>query len=238
MKCWTSESGTCCRGIAPKWQSQALNYGCSEYIYTIKTRRGYIFVWHRPLSQQGRSLRSKAICIYLYLRDPSSSSTSSPVTSDYCIVVVAMASYRGSALQSSRIMPAAAGTKHRSRAFCGNNIGIYRAPPSPMKIRDDREGKAAAVAMATHRRTRISASASEPPPPMEMELAPATTSWVDRWVPVAAKPYALLARLDRLDATWLYLWPCLWYVTYGTPDRSPVLYIYDSFNRLFIVLQA
>jgi 4-hydroxybenzoate polyprenyltransferase len=112
-----------------------------------------------------------------------------------------MASYRGSALwllQSSRML--AAGANKRSGAFCGNNI--YRAP-APMKIRPDRQGMA--MAMATHR--RISASSAEPPPPRQH--APA--SWVDRWLPTAAKPYAMLARLDKPDAIWLYAWPCIWY---------------------------
>ncbi|XP_066344110.1 4-hydroxybenzoate polyprenyltransferase, mitochondrial-like [Miscanthus floridulus] len=49
----------------------------------------------------------------------------------------------------------------------------------------------------------------EPPPPRQH--APA--SWVDRWLPTAAKPYAMLARLDKPDAIWLYAWPCIWLIT-------------------------
>ena len=34
--------------------------------------------------------------------------------------------------------------------------------------------------------------------------------WVDRWLPVKARPYARLARLDRPIGWWLLLWPCWW----------------------------
>jgi 4-hydroxybenzoate polyprenyltransferase len=35
-------------------------------------------------------------------------------------------------------------------------------------------------------------------------------SWVDRWLPAAARPYARLMRLDRPIGTWLLLFPCWW----------------------------
>lgn len=34
--------------------------------------------------------------------------------------------------------------------------------------------------------------------------------WVDRLLPVGARPYARLARLDRPIGWWLLLWPCWW----------------------------
>ena len=35
-------------------------------------------------------------------------------------------------------------------------------------------------------------------------------SWIDRYVPAAARPYLRLARLDRPIGTWLLLFPCWW----------------------------
>jgi 4-hydroxybenzoate polyprenyltransferase len=35
-------------------------------------------------------------------------------------------------------------------------------------------------------------------------------SWVDRWLPAPARPYARLMRLDRPIGTWLLLFPCWW----------------------------
>lgn len=34
--------------------------------------------------------------------------------------------------------------------------------------------------------------------------------WVDRWLPLALRPWARLMRLDRPVGTWLLLWPCWW----------------------------
>ena len=34
--------------------------------------------------------------------------------------------------------------------------------------------------------------------------------WADRWIPVAARPYARMARLERPIGWWLLLWPCWW----------------------------
>ena len=50
-------------------------------------------------------------------------------------------------------------------------------------------------------------------------------SWVHRFLPAAAVPYAALGRWDRPIGTWLLLWPCLWSTslaaTAGTmPDAS------------------
>lgn len=45
--------------------------------------------------------------------------------------------------------------------------------------------------------------------------------WLDRLVPVAARPYARLARLDRPIGTWLLLFPCWWSIALaaeGWPD--------------------
>ena len=37
-----------------------------------------------------------------------------------------------------------------------------------------------------------------------------TRNWVDRFAPVAVRPYLRLARFDRPIGTWLLLWPCWW----------------------------
>ncbi|WP_240002597.1 4-hydroxybenzoate octaprenyltransferase [Oleisolibacter albus] len=42
-------------------------------------------------------------------------------------------------------------------------------------------------------------------------------SWVDRWLPRAWRPYALLARLDRPIGTWLLLFPCWWSIALAAP---------------------
>jgi hypothetical protein len=121
-----------------------------------------------------------------------------------------MASNRGSALsllQHTRIPPSS--NVKQSRAFCGNtrHFGkIYRVPASRIR----REGE------ATHGHgIFVSAAASSPPEPVQKE-APARqhspASLVERWLPAPARPYALLARLDKPDAIWLYAWPCFWYV--------------------------
>jgi 4-hydroxybenzoate polyprenyltransferase len=38
---------------------------------------------------------------------------------------------------------------------------------------------------------------------------------VDNWIPEAARPYAMLARLDKPIGTWLLAWPCMWYLTFS-----------------------
>ena len=46
-------------------------------------------------------------------------------------------------------------------------------------------------------------------------------SWIDRWVPVWARPYLILARIDRPIGTWLLLLPCWWSLSLassGWPD--------------------
>jgi len=51
-------------------------------------------------------------------------------------------------------------------------------------------------------------------------------NWVDRWAPLAWRPYARLARLDRPIGWWLLLWPCWWSaalaaVAAGAPYPNP-----------------
>ena len=42
--------------------------------------------------------------------------------------------------------------------------------------------------------------------------------WVDRWIPVWARPYIRLARFDRPIGSWLLLFPCWWSIALATPD--------------------
>src|SRR3546814_6534295 len=45
-----------------------------------------------------------------------------------------------------------------------------------------------------------------------------TGGWIDRWAPLAARPYLRLARLDRPIGTWLLLIPCWWGVALAVPS--------------------
>ena len=72
----------------------------------------------------------------------------------------------------------------------------------------------------------LSRSLCVPPPPRPPpDQAPHTDintrTWVNRWLPAAAVPFAQLARWDRPVGTWLLLWPCLWSVALAAPPGSP-----------------
>ena len=49
-----------------------------------------------------------------------------------------------------------------------------------------------------------------PCPTKHPSPTPRSGNWVDRYLPVAWRPYARLARLDRPIGWWLLLWPCWW----------------------------
>ncbi|CAL5043035.1 unnamed protein product [Urochloa decumbens] len=114
-----------------------------------------------------------------------------------------MAFYHGSAhslLQHRIMLPACV---KQSRAFSGNARDfskVYRVPVTRMP--EDN--------VATHE--RLSVSSSEPVTKgwslPRQQHSPA--SWVERWLPAEARPYAMLARLHKPDAIWLYAWPCIW----------------------------
>ena len=46
-------------------------------------------------------------------------------------------------------------------------------------------------------------------------------TWVNRWLPAAAVPFAQLGRWDRPIGTWLLLWPCMWSVALASPPGLP-----------------
>ncbi|KAJ0094056.1 hypothetical protein Patl1_16351 [Pistacia atlantica] len=49
-------------------------------------------------------------------------------------------------------------------------------------------------------------------------------SWIDLYLPRAARPYAKLARLDKPIGTWLLAWPCMWSITMAAaPGQLPDL---------------
>ncbi|CAM0884689.1 unnamed protein product [Alopecurus aequalis] len=53
---------------------------------------------------------------------------------------------------------------------------------------------------------------------------PPPVSWVERCLPEAARPYAMLARLDKPIGTWLLTWPCMWSITIAAmPGELPDL---------------
>lgn len=59
----------------------------------------------------------------------------------------------------------------------------------------------------------LSTSSPSSEPADKASPPPAPLTWVDKWVPEAARPYAMLARLDKPIGTWLLAWPCMWYVS-------------------------
>uniref|UniRef100_A0A0D9X6N4 4-hydroxybenzoate polyprenyltransferase, mitochondrial n=1 Tax=Leersia perrieri TaxID=77586 RepID=A0A0D9X6N4_9ORYZ len=71
---------------------------------------------------------------------------------------------------------------------------------------------------------------SSPPPP---------SSWVDRWVPQAARPYAMLARLDKPIGTWLLAWPCFWSIAMAsTPGELPDMRMLALFGCGAVLLRG
>jgi 4-hydroxybenzoate polyprenyltransferase len=54
--------------------------------------------------------------------------------------------------------------------------------------------------------------------------------WVDRFLPVSARPYARLARFDRPIGTWLLLFPCWWSIALAKPDPASGLWLAALFG--------
>jgi len=143
-----------------------------------------------------------------------------------------------SLLQHTRILPVSGSVK-QSRALCGSTRDFskfHRVPASRIREVQATRGHGIVVSAISsteppvqkeldespprpqHPLPASSSAASSPEPPVgkepespprqQQEHSPA--SWVERWLPAAARPYALLARLDKPDAIWLYAWPCFW----------------------------
>jgi 4-hydroxybenzoate polyprenyltransferase len=61
--------------------------------------------------------------------------------------------------------------------------------------------------------------------------------WMERWTPLALRPYLRLARLDRPIGTWLLLFPCWWGVALASPGW-PSLWLLAAFGLGAIVMRG
>ncbi|CAD5190783.1 unnamed protein product [Musa acuminata subsp. malaccensis] len=67
----------------------------------------------------------------------------------------------------------------------------------------------------------------------------APPSWVDAYLPVSVRPYALLARLDKPIGTWLLAWPCGWSITLAaTPGNLPDIKMLALFGCGAVLLRG
>lgn len=57
-------------------------------------------------------------------------------------------------------------------------------------------------------------------------------SWVDRFLPARARPYARLARLDRPIGTWLLLFPCWWGISLVRLSESGTAINFNNLESL------
>ncbi|TVU27610.1 hypothetical protein EJB05_19104, partial [Eragrostis curvula] len=71
------------------------------------------------------------------------------------------------------------------------------------------------------------------------KASPAPLTWVHKWLPEAARPYALLARLDKPIGTWLLAWPCMWSITIAAmPGELPDLKMLALFGCGAVLLRG
>ncbi len=62
-------------------------------------------------------------------------------------------------------------------------------------------------------------------------------SWVDHYLPTAARPYARMARFDRPIGTWLLLFPCWWSIALATPGW-PSLWLIALFGMGALIMRG
>jgi 4-hydroxybenzoate polyprenyltransferase len=86
-----------------------------------------------------------------------------------------------------------------------------RGYPHPRSASDLLRGRPLLPTSFSPFSTTSSSSSSSSDGPPDKPLPP-KLSWVHRWLPEAARPYAMLARLDKPIGTWLLAWPCMWYM--------------------------
>ena len=69
--------------------------------------------------------------------------------------------------------------------------------------------------------------------PHSAEARPAdavTGNWVDRYAPMATRPFLRLARADRPIGMWLLLWPCWWSTALAAPFGTGEYWGFDAGN--------
>ena len=62
-------------------------------------------------------------------------------------------------------------------------------------------------------------------------------NWVDRFLPIGARPYARLMRLDRPIGTWLLLFPCWWSLALSYQDWRDLAY-FPAFGLGAIIMRG
>ncbi|KAJ1264805.1 hypothetical protein BS78_08G029800 [Paspalum vaginatum] len=139
----------------------------------------------------------------------------------------------------------------QSRVFYGNSRDfsgtiISHAPPAAATTILRRQGVAT---HGSHRSNVVSAAASssEAAEPVHKEESASSpwqqtspaSSWVERWLPTAARPYALLARLHKPGNLWFYAWPCIWSIAIATTKTElPDMKILALFGFGLVVIKC
>ncbi|XP_066323026.1 4-hydroxybenzoate polyprenyltransferase, mitochondrial-like isoform X1 [Miscanthus floridulus] len=119
-------------------------------------------------------------------------------------------------------------------------IALRRCPPRPASAVLAPELLHGRVLHPSHfsHASWFSTSSSSSEPAGKASPAPPLT-WVDKWVPEAARPYAMLARLDKPIGTWLLAWPCMWSITIAAmPGELPDLKMLALFGCGAVLLRG
>ncbi|KAL5724647.1 4-hydroxybenzoate polyprenyltransferase [Ranunculus cassubicifolius] len=65
------------------------------------------------------------------------------------------------------------------------------------------------------------------------------STWIDKYLPTSARPYAYLARLDKPIGIWLLAWPCMWSITMaGAQGHLPDLKMIALFGCGSLLLRG
>ncbi|WVZ88425.1 hypothetical protein U9M48_034947, partial [Paspalum notatum var. saurae] len=115
-----------------------------------------------------------------------------------------------------------------SRDFGGTNI-IYHGPAATtttilrrwqgVATHGPHRSNVSSAASSSEAEPVDKEEASSPPWQRQRQTSPAS-SWVERWLPTAARPYAMLARLHKPDAIWFYAWPCIWSIAIAAKEAE------------------
>lgn len=115
-------------------------------------------------------------------------------------------------------------------------IALRRCPPLPASAVLAPELLHARGLLPRHwsHASPLSTSSSSSRPADKAQL-----TWVDKWIPEAARPYAMLARLDKPIGTWLLAWPCMWSITIAAmPGDLPDLKMLALFGCGAVLLRG